>query len=47
MLTNYAWAAETTREDVYGEAPSAIRECACGLHKWCKLLVLKFDWSPA
>ena len=20
---------------------------ACGLRKWCKLLVLKFDWSSA
>ena len=30
-----------------GEAPFAIREGACGLRKWCKLLVLKFDWSSA
>ena len=22
-------------------------EEACGLRKWCKLLVLKFDWSSA
>src|SRR5574340_409497 len=34
-----------TREGVSGEAPFAIREGACGLRKWCKLLVLKFDWS--
>ena len=27
--------------------PFAIREGACGLRKWCKLLVLKFDWSSA
>ena len=23
------------------------RKDACGLRKWCKLLVLKFYWSPA
>ena len=27
--------------------PFTIREGACGLRKWCKLLVLKFDWSSA
>ena len=26
---------------------TACREGACGLPKWCKLLVLKFDWSSA
>ena len=31
-----------TREAVLGEAPFAIQEGACGLRKWCKLLVLKF-----
>ena len=36
-----------TREVVQGEAPFAIREGACGQRKWCKLLVLKFDWSSA
>ena len=30
-----------------GEAPFAIREGACRLLKWCKLLVLKFDWSSS
>ena len=28
------------------EAPFAIREGACGLRKWCKLLVLKFIGLP-
>ena len=46
-LTNYAWAAKTHSRRCQGEALSAIREGACGLLKWCKLLVLKFDWSPA
>ena len=27
-------------------SPSGERKDACGLHKWCKLLVLKFYWSP-
>ena len=27
--------------------PSGERKDACGLRKWCKLLVLKFYWSPA
>ena len=27
--------------------PSGEWKDACGLHKWCKLLVLKFYWSPA
>ena len=35
-----------TREGVYGEAPSTIQEGACGLCKWCKLLVLKFIGLP-
>ena len=28
-------------------SPSGERKDACGLRKWCKLLVLKFYWSPA
>ena len=28
-------------------SPSGERKDACGLGKWCKLLVLKFYWSPA
>ena len=28
-------------------SPSGERKDACGLCKWCKLLVLKFCWSPA
>ena len=28
-------------------SPSGERKDACGLCKWCKLLVLKFYWSPA
>src|SRR5574337_552509 len=35
-----------TREGVLGEAPFAIREGACGLRKWCKLLVLKLIGLP-
>ena len=27
-------------------SPSGERKDACGLRKWCKLLVLKFYWSP-
>ena len=27
-------------------SPLGERKDACGLHKWCKLLVLKFYWSP-
>ena len=27
-------------------SPSGEREDTCGLRKWCKLLVLKFYWSP-
>ena len=27
--------------------PSGEGKDACGLRKWCKLLVLKFYWSPA
>ena len=46
-LTNYAWAAKTHSRRCLGWAPFAIREGACGLRKWCKLLVLKFDWSSA
>ena len=46
-LTNYAWAAKNQSRRCLGWAPFAIREGACGLRKWCKLLVLKFDWSSA
>ena len=28
-------------------SPLGERKDACGLRKWCKLLVLKFYWSPA
>ena len=28
-------------------SPSGERKDACSLRKWCKLLVLKFYWSPA
>ena len=28
-------------------SPSGERKDTCGLRKWCKLLVLKFYWSPA
>ena len=28
-------------------SPSGEQKDACGLRKWCKLLVLKFYWSPA
>ena len=28
-------------------SPSGEWKDACGLRKWCKLLVLKFYWSPA
>ena len=28
-------------------SPSGEGKDACGLRKWCKLLVLKFYWSPA
>ena len=28
-------------------SPSGERKDACGLRKWCKLLVLKFYWFPA
>ena len=28
-------------------SPSGERKDACSLRKWCKLLVLKFDWSSA
>jgi len=28
-------------------SPLGERKNACGLRKWCKLLVLKFYWSPA
>ena len=28
-------------------SPSGKRKDDCGLRKWCKLLVLKFYWSPA
>ena len=28
-------------------SPSGERKDACGLRKWCKLLALKFYWSPA
>ena len=28
-------------------SPSGERNDACGLRKWCKLLVLKFYWFPA
>jgi len=27
-------------------SPSGERKDACGLRKWCQLLVLKFYWSP-
>ena len=29
-----------------GASPSGERKDACGLRKWCKLLVLKFYWTP-
>ena len=38
------------RSDLGGlsvSSPSGERKDACGLRKWCKLLVLKFYWSPA
>ena len=28
-------------------SPSGERKDACGLRKWCRLLVFKFYWSPA
>ena len=28
-------------------SPSGERKDTCGLRKWCKLLILKFYWSPA
>ena len=28
-------------------SPSGEWKDTCGLHKWCKLLVLKFYWSPS
>ena len=28
-------------------SPSGEQKDACSLRKWCKLLVLKFYWSPA
>ena len=40
---------ELLRSDLGGlsvSSPLGERKDACGLHKWCKLLVLKFYWSP-
>src|SRR5574340_709715 len=56
QMANIRWIMEKAREfqkNIYfcfidyakALAPFAIREGACGLRKWCKLLVLKFDWS--
>ena len=38
------------RSDLGGlsvSSPSGEQKDTCGLHNWCKLLVLKFYWSPA
>ena len=46
-LTNYAWAAKTHSTRCLGWGTFRYSRGACGLRKWCKLLVLKFDWSSA
>ena len=46
-LTNYAWASKTHSRRCLGWGTFRYSRGACGLRKWCKLLVLKFYWSPA
>ena len=43
----YSWLLRSDRGGLSVSSPSGERKDACGLRKWCKLLVLKFYWSPA
>ena len=47
MLTNYAWASKIRPGRPQCLLSFGRMKDACGLRKWCKLLVLKFYWSPA